>query len=131
MHVEPERGDVACYAIHADGSRHRMGHGWPLDDALSKPFWLRFAFQRWAPHLSRVDFFSDPLNRPATLELDTGRFLMRRLRADARYSRLCDAFVAALDIPAHVIDAIHREHRSATAETLSEYYWPMNLPSDS
>ena len=69
-----------------------------------------------------------PLNRPAALELDTGRFLIRRLRADMRYSRMCDAFVAALDIPAHVLAAIHRDELSATAETLSKYYWPTQLP---
>lgn len=125
VHVEPECGDVSCWSIEPDGTRRRMGPGWPLADPFAYGFWLRFAFQRWAPHLSRTDFFGYPLNRPATIELDTGNRLLQRLRVDRRYWQMCDAFVAALGVPAAVIAEAKRVGRHPDADVISALWWRM------
>jgi hypothetical protein len=90
-------------AMKADGQFHMLGpclHASQLFHVSRCPhWWLRFAFQRWAPMCSGIDLIDDPANRPSNVELATSQRLMRRLGGDPRFCLFADEFDAALGIP--------------------------------
>jgi hypothetical protein len=130
VHVEPARHAVSCWSIEPDGTRRPIGTGWSLRDPFAERFWLRFAFQRWAPRLSRIDFVECPLNRPAEVEIETGKRLMGRLRVDRRYWQMADAFVSALGIPEGVFAHIERRDQRPTADRLTAVWWSWSTRND-
>ena len=91
--------DAWAYAIEEDGSVRRIGRGLPATRLFHWWSWMRFAFQRWAPQCSAIDFIEDPLNRPSNVELATCRMLIGRLAVDRRFWSLSDEFDAATGIP--------------------------------
>ncbi len=100
--VDAAACDLAAYAIQEDGRRRWIDssfHGPRIFDSF---WWLRYAFQRWEPDCSGIDFVVNPLTRPSNIELDTTRILLRRLRVDSRYWTLFDEFNAAIGTPALV-----------------------------
>ena len=86
-----------------DGSHRRIGWGLPAFQLLwmrhCPCWWLRFAFQVWAPERPTFDYVHCPLQRPDNIELDTSRALVDRLGVDPRFRTLPEEFDVAIGLP--------------------------------
>jgi hypothetical protein len=98
--------ELTAYAIQEDESRRRIDSGFRGPRIFDSFWWMRYAFQRWAPECSGVDFVVDPLNRPSRAELDATCILLRRLKVDPRYWTLLDEFNAAIGTPALISEVM-------------------------
>lgn len=111
--VDPHRCCISGMAKKADGVFHPIGHCLPAVRLFWRRtcyhWWLRFAFQRWAPDCSGIDLIADPGNRPCNVELDTSRLIMERLSYDRRFMNLVDEFDDAIGLPSFVRTLIEEE----------------------
>jgi hypothetical protein len=101
--VDPDGCRISGEAIKADGNFHPIGHGLPCTRLFwlrnCPIWWLRLAFQTWAPDCTGIDMIDEPLNRPCNLELGTSRLIARRLSYDRRFVSLVEDFDDALGLP--------------------------------
>ena len=129
FHVDAHDCLIWGMAMKADGQFHRIGpclHASRLFHVRNcAHWWLRLAFQRWAPQSTPgIDLIDDPANRPSNIELATSRRLMRRLGADSRFCTFADEFDAALGIPDFVWSRIReREENSYCNVDVASYIW--------
>ena len=111
--VDPHSCRISGMAMKADGAFHPIGPCLPtvrLFWVRNCPlWWLRFAFQAWAPDCSGIDLIADPANRPCNIELDTSRLIMERLSYDRRFMTLVDDFDDAINLPSFVRTLIEEE----------------------
>ena len=103
IRVDHEGGNAWAYLIEEDGTFREINGSFHLYRLFHHPccryLWLRYAFQRWEPMCSDIDFVSEPLNRPCNAELDASRRLVRRLNLDKRYWTLAQDFDEAIGFP--------------------------------
>ena len=107
LEVDYEACDMIAFAIQKNGSRRRIGPAFQGPFVFHHPQWLRWAFLRWAPECSGIDYVADPLSRPSKIELDTTGTLFGRLRFDYRYWTLPAEFYAAVGRPLLVSDCMN------------------------
>jgi hypothetical protein len=102
-YVDPQAFRISGMAMKADGLFHPIGdclHAVRLFWVRScAHWWLRFAFQTWAPRCSGIDMIDEPANRPCNIELDTSQLIVRRLCFDRRFMTLVEDFDDALGLP--------------------------------
>lgn len=120
VHVDVDACEVWASAIQEDGTILRIGRGLPATRLFGWSWWLRFAFQRWAPECSAIDFIEDPLNRPSNVEMDTCQWLIRRLSIDPRFWSLSEEFDAAVGIPSLAVELVEEVHHWRGLEYVSE-----------
>jgi hypothetical protein len=106
LEVDYDACDMIAFAILEDGSRRRIGPSFRGPYVFGHPQWLRWAFLRWAPECSGIDYVADPLSRPSNIEVETSGRLARRLRFDYRYWTLPHEFYAAVGRPMVVSDCM-------------------------
>lgn len=102
-YVDPHGCRISGEAMKADGHFHPIGPCLRTVRLFWVPgcpiWWLRFAFQTWAPKCTGIDFIDDPANRPSNIELGTSRLIVRRLSFDRRFTTLVEDFDDALGLP--------------------------------
>ena len=136
-HVDPQACEFWGSAMNANGEFQRIGPCFPCIPLFRfrkcPMFWLRLAFQRWAPECSHADLIADPGNRPSIVELATSRVLIRRLRLDARYVTLSYEFEQVLGLPAfvraHVDEDDQYQIRNCSFESASRVWRSVNAVS--
>lgn len=116
--VDPNRCQISGMAMKADGVFHPIGACLPTMRLFwlrnCPHWWLRLAFQTWAPHCTGIDMINDPCNRPSNIELDTSKLIVRRLCYDRRFMTLVDEFDAAIDLPSFVRTLIEQESKASS-----------------
>ena len=112
-YVDPHSFTISGMAMKADGVFHPIGPCLPTVRLFWRRtcyhWWLRFAFQTWAPHCTGIDMIDDPGNRPSTIELDTSRLIVRRLSYDRRFMTFAEDFDDAIGLPSFVRTLIEEE----------------------
>jgi hypothetical protein len=115
-YVDPHRCRISAMARKADGVFHPIGPCLPAVRLFWRRncyhWWLRFAFQTWAPDCSGIDLIDDPGNRPCNIELDTSRLIVARLSYDRRFMSLVDDFDEAIGLPSFVRTLIEEESQA-------------------
>jgi hypothetical protein len=130
-YVDPHRFGISGTARKADGVFHPIGPCLPAVRLFWRRncphWWLRFAFQTWAPNCSGIDLIDDPGNRPSNVELDTSKLIVQRLIYDRRFRTLADDFDEAIGLPSFVRTLIEEETEanSCNVDRASEIWQSM------
>lgn len=111
--VDLDIGQVWVYYIEEGGTFREIDDSFHLYRLFHHPrcrnWWLRFAFMRWEPACSGVDFVKHPHSRPCTIELDASRRLVRRRNLDKRYWTLAQDFDEAIGFPSLALSMMEAE----------------------